>query len=388
LPYIIGLCKKNREFHFHIISFEKKNRYEKEKSTIENIIAPFNIYWHTFFYTKYPPVIATVKDVLKMQRVAVNLHKKYNFSIVHCRSYIPSLAGLRLKKTFNVKFIFDMRGFWADERVDGNLWKLGNPIYNMIYKYFKKKEKEFLQFSDVVISLTAAAKKEMLTWDIQNLHPDKIKVIPCAADFQHFNPEKFSEDNKKQIRNQLKIREDDFVLTYLGSIGTWYMLDEMLDFFKVLQQHLPNSKFLLITNESDIEILRKAQEKGINQENISIVSVSRAEVPAYLSISNFGIFFIKPSYSKIASSPVKMGEFLAMNIPVVANEIGDVSNVITSNVNNNSVLISKFNNNEYFKAVKQVLNTENRKDIREELADYYGLDFGINKYHEIYKDLS
>ena len=36
------------------------------------------------------------------------------------------------------------------------------------------------------------------------------------------------------LKETLGISDDDFVISYLGSIGTWYMLPEMLDFFKKL----------------------------------------------------------------------------------------------------------------------------------------------------------
>lgn len=79
-----------------------------------------------------------------------------------------------------------MRGFWADERVDGGLWKLKNPIYSMIYRFFKQKEKDFLQYSDGIISLTNAAKTEMMRWNLPEVNAEKIDVIPCAADFDLF----------------------------------------------------------------------------------------------------------------------------------------------------------------------------------------------------------
>ena len=31
-------------------------------------------------------------------------------------------VGLSLNKKFGVKFLFDMRGFWADEKADGGAW--------------------------------------------------------------------------------------------------------------------------------------------------------------------------------------------------------------------------------------------------------------------------
>ena len=72
----------------------------------------------------------------------IKLNKKFNFHIVHCRSYISALVGLAMKKQFGTKFIFDMRGFWADERIEGGIWKLSHPLYRLIYKFIKKQEKQ------------------------------------------------------------------------------------------------------------------------------------------------------------------------------------------------------------------------------------------------------
>jgi len=114
-----------------------------------------------------------------MRKLAIKLHKEKNFKIVHCRSYITALIGLKMKKDLGLKFIFDMRGFWADERVDGKIWDLQKPQYRMVYNYFKKKEKQFLTEADAVVSLTHKAKQIMIDdWNVKN----KIEVIPCAVD--------------------------------------------------------------------------------------------------------------------------------------------------------------------------------------------------------------
>jgi glycosyltransferase involved in cell wall biosynthesis len=323
-----------------------------------------------------------------MIRKSIKLYKKYEFSIVHCRSYIPSLAGMRLKNKYGVKFIFDMRGFWADERVDGNLWDLKNPLYKIIYNFFKRKEKQFLQNADVVLSLTETAKQEMLNWGISNLTNKKIHVIPCAADFEHFNPDKITDQQKNELRKKLNIKENGFVLSYLGSIGTWYLLDEMLDFFKLLLQSNPKSVFLFITNESNVNIKNKAKLKGIDEKHLRMISVSRKDVPAYLSIADYGIFFIKPSYSKMASSPVKMGEFLAMNIPVIANDVGDIKNLINKYADNSCILIKDFQQEYYLNAIKQLNNAFKNKSLRLSFEEYYSLKFGIEKYNKIYNQLN
>ena len=55
------------------------------------------------------------------------------------------MIGLALKIKYGVKFIFDMRGFWADERLDGNIWNRNNILFKQIYQFFKSKEKQLLE---------------------------------------------------------------------------------------------------------------------------------------------------------------------------------------------------------------------------------------------------
>ena len=59
-----------------------------------------------------------------MNKAAFALHREKHFQLVHCRSYISALVGLKLKQQKGVKLLFDMRGFWADERVEGKIWNL------------------------------------------------------------------------------------------------------------------------------------------------------------------------------------------------------------------------------------------------------------------------
>ena len=142
LPYVKGLAQKG--YAITIFSFEKKERFKANKNIIENICREAGIEWLPFLYTKNPPVLSTLWDVSRLRKRVKKEHRKKHFSLIHCRSYLSALVGLHMKTKHAVPFIFDMRGFWADERVDGKLWNLKNPLFNAIYKYFKRKEKEFL----------------------------------------------------------------------------------------------------------------------------------------------------------------------------------------------------------------------------------------------------
>ena len=138
-------------------------------------------------YTKKPPVFSTIKDIYVLKNRIKELYSANPFDIVHCRSYITALAGLWMKKKWGVKFIFDMRGLWADERTDGGLWNLKNPLFRFVYKFFKKKEREFLLNANYTVSLTDSAKREISSWEgSRSFAP--IDIIPCCVDLNLFNP--------------------------------------------------------------------------------------------------------------------------------------------------------------------------------------------------------
>lgn len=386
IPYLIGLAKKG--YFFHIISCEKKKSFIKQKEIIQKILNENNIQWHPISYTKNPPVISTLWDLWKMKRKSFLLHKKESFKIVHCRSYIASLIGLMMKRKFKLKFIFDMRGFWVDERVEGNIWNLKKPVYKIIYNYFKKKENEFFASADYTVSLTEAGTKEIHSWKNIPNQPIPVEVIPCCVDTELFSPEKIDKEKIQVLKSSLKISGDDFVISYLGSIGTWYLLDEMLDFFALLSKVKSNSKFLFITNKRKEFILECAKKKKIEASKIIVQESSRYDVPIYLSLSNVSIFFIKPMFSKKASSPTKQGEIMSMGIPIICNSgIGDTRDIIQEN--QCGIVINNFSETEYKNAITQLYNLTQvpSQNIRETALKYFSIEKGIEKYAAVYEKI-
>jgi glycosyltransferase involved in cell wall biosynthesis len=376
LPYIYGLNKSSR-LKFTIISFEKLKRIEKLEKELSNN----NINWHHLRYTKKPPLLSTIWDIYKLKTLLLKIIKKDAVNLIHSRSYITSLVSLALKKKYKIPFIFDMRGFYADERVDGKIWDLNSFIYRIIYKYFKVKEKEFMRFSNHIISLTNSGKKEIESWNLPNQAP--ITIIPCCTDANLFQRK-----NIFYLRKELAIKPEDLVISYVGSIGTWYMLDEMLLFFKALILKKKHAKFLLITREDPEKIYLKAAEFNINNESIIVQSSDREMMPSYIGVSDFSIFFILPAYSKKASSPTKMGEIMNLGIPIICNSgVGDVDEIMGNILP--KLLVNDFNNKEYNRVIDFILNEFklDSKKIIQISHNYYSLNKGVNKYLDIYNKI-
>lgn len=386
LPYLIGLSQKN--LNFNIISFEKKEVYEAKKETISQKLKNTSIVWTPKFYTKKPPVLSTLFDIIVLFFAVKKQIKENNIVAIHCRSYITALIGLYFKKKKNIPFVFDMRGFWADERVEGNVWNLNKYIFKTIYTFFKNKEKEFLTHSDSIISLTNNAKQEIIFWKLKNVNEDKIKIIPCCADLNFFSAQNFEQASIRNLKTKLEITDSDFVVSYLGSVGTWYMLDEMLDFFNILKKHKPNSKFLFITGDNPETIYNTALKHNINPNELIIKKADRNEVPLYILSSHISLFFIKPSFSKKASSPTKMGEILGLGMSLICNSgVGDVGEIMTPL---SEAVINEFNNTEYERICSNldtILATDKTK-LTNLAKQYYELNTGVDTYFSIYKALN
>lgn len=378
LPYFVGFA---REYNMFIVSFEKKVQFQANKAYIENICKQNHITWIPLSYTKKPPILSTIYDIFKLNKAIKKLLKTNKIELIHCRSYITSLIGLEFKQKKNVRFVFDMRGFWADERVDGNIWNLNNPIYKTVYNYFKKKEKAFIIESDSIISLTEKAKSEIL-----KLHPaisaEKITVIPCATDFSKLNPEIIVSASK--IREKLNISNQSFVLTYLGSLGTWYLLNEMMAFFKLLLSKYPDAIFLFISPEPFEQITNVAAKYNVDKKSIRHCFVRHDELPPFLSITDLGIMFIKPSYSKMSSSPTKFAEFLAMDIPVLCNDIGDLAK--HTNQIPHCYCISAFSKEIFENTINKLNLKQNYNSaIRNKAKEIYDLNLAVYSYLKVYK---
>lgn len=384
LPYLAGLAKLGYEFT--LLSFEKKDRYQKSGELIRAICKEHNIRWEPLFFTSRPPLLSKWYDSWQMKNKVRSLHRRYSFAFTHCRSYVAAAAGLSLFQKAKVPFLFDMRGFWVDERVDNGQWNLKNPLFRLAYKIFKKKEKKYFSQSAHIISLTETGKQELIS--NYGVLSEKVSVIPCCADLAHFDYSTVQTADQDKMRMETGIGPGDKILTYLGSLGGWYLTQEMLAFFSVLKKKEPAARFLFITHDNKENILAMAATAGIAAKDIVVRPASRKEVPVMLSLSTWSVFFIKDAYSKKASSPTKQGEIMAMGIPVICNDIGDTGRIIEQT--GAGIVIRSFDTTSFENAAEAASRLEkmDKAFIRKAAFSYYDLSTGTETYARVYQALT
>ena len=322
LPSVRSIAAHPRKMH--VLSFEKPDRYAASGATLAAQLAQDGISWTPLMFSARYGKLGKAFDLLRMYIAGISLQVKHRFAIVHCRSYQAMQVGSLVKKLFGVRTLFDMRGLWVDDRVDGNLWPQDVLFYRFLYRFYKVLERRMLRSADHVIVLTNRALPEVAR--IGDISESNITVIPCCADFDLFKP--LTAEERSLQRSTLGVGSNDsIVVSYLGSLGTVYLFEQMLSFFRRIHSAYPDSYFLLVTKDwsSHSQALLDSPEFSAIASRVVSRSASRTDVPSLVGCSDVMLSFRRATYSQIACSPTKLGEAFALSIPVISNVgVGDV----------------------------------------------------------------
>jgi glycosyltransferase involved in cell wall biosynthesis len=371
LPYVQGLSEAGHSFD--LLSFEK-NRSATTLSPEEvRSLLPPGVRWIPLRYHKRPSVPATAWDVMHGTLRALGGPRP---DLVHARATIPALMAAPSARLRGTPWLFDVRGLLAQEYVDGRHWRQGG-LLSRVAEHF---EQRLLRSADGLVFLTRRAAR--MKGAAGRGRP--LAVIPCAVDLERFS---FRPEARPRIRALLGLRDEPLAV-YSGSLGSWYLHDQMLDFVSASREQLPRLHFLVLTPQREI-VERAAERKGLSSL-LRTASVSPHEVPDYLSAADFGVSFIDPAPSKAASSPTKLAEYLACGLPAVLNAgVGDADELSAEPA---WVLVKDLDPRGYRDAARRVDDLLSRPDRREVArglaATRFSLSEAVRRYDALYREVA
>jgi glycosyltransferase involved in cell wall biosynthesis len=385
IPYLSQLAKKG--IRFTLLSFERGQAFTSEGlskcKALRQKLLEVGIEWHWLRYHQRPSLPATAYDVLAGVRYASKLVRQNRIEVVHARSHIPATIALVLKRRFDLKMIFDVRGLMADEYVDANHWRKDSVPYRLT----KKVERNALQAAEGIVTLTEAIWPIMTNWPVLNDRPEVAHVVvPCCADLETF---KFRLEDREKRRGELGL-QDELVVVYSGSVDGWYLTEQMADFFACLLGRRTDAHALWLTPAKHERIRKLMAERKIPAHRYTVIAAEPAAVPSYLSTSDAGLAFIKPCFSKLASSPTKYAEYLGCGLPLIINGgIGDADKLVTEE--GAGILLKNLDDLEYETALSALENLAGyrertrrlARDIAERLFDVGTV--GVDRYSHLYK---
>lgn len=387
LPYLREIAKGGAKVS--LLTFERDTLSKEKVDGLKKQLADEGIEWNFLKYHKSPSVPATIFDILNGAFFIRKKLQRENIDVLHTRVHVPTLMGaLARKLSFGKKpkLLFDIRGFFPEEYTDAGVWKKNG----WIYKTVKRVEKWLLKESDAFVVLTEKA-RQILFPESKATGFDKlgrpVEVIPCCVDINRFKDA--SQESREEIRKKLNITDRN-VIAYVGSFGGWYLTDEMIDFFATAIKQDAQTFALILTQRDKEKVVTKLKENGFSEQDYFVDSVSHVEIPRYLNASDVAISFIKPCYSKQASSPTKNAEYLASGLPIIVNSgVGDTDEIVAKN--KIGVIVQDLNSTGYQKALAELEelseNVNNLGEIcREKAKSEFDLQtVGGARYRSLYQ---
>lgn len=379
LQYVLHLAFSH---DITVVSYEKPDDLADtgSREAVEAAVREAGVEWVPLRYHKRPTALATSYDLAVGFVLTAYLVVRRRIQIVHARSYVPSVLGLALKRLLGTRFIFDMRGFWPDQRVDCGAWPCDSSLYHAA-KWF---ERRFLTGADIVVSLSRAAVSAMRGFSYLREAPPRFEVIPTCTNMELFFPR--GPGAPEQGEDGLP-----FTLGYVGSLGPWYLFDLMVECFGILRELRPDARFLIITQRMHEFIREKLDSAGIPMDCVEIKSADYSGVPPEMRRMDAGLFFLKPFPSFKAVVPTKLGEFLASGVPCLSNAgVGDIEEILEGE--SVGVILRDFDRQGKELAVRRLLELAGRAGIRDRCVEaarrHISLEKGVKSYDRIYRSLA
>jgi glycosyltransferase involved in cell wall biosynthesis len=227
---------------------------------------------------------------------------------------LAGLAGWLLARRFLRPFVFEVRDLWPESLPASGISRPGSALYRVLaglacFLYRR---------ADLVVPVT-----EAFCPAIGSAAPGaRLAVIENGFDSALFRPL-----DPRDAKRILGLGEQ-FVVSYIGTIGFAHGLDVVLRTAIALRRTTPNVLFLFVGEGAERESLQaKARDLGL--ENVRFVGERpRLEMPHYIAASDACLVLLRNSELFRTVLPSKMLEFMACSRPVIAGVAGYTASLV------------------------------------------------------------
>lgn len=303
LPYINGVVT-----HVNVL----KEGLERQGHTVLVVTADPKVKHHIIKDGVLHCPAVTVKKLYSYgiaapyNRRRMKLISEFNPDIIHIhQEFGVGVSGLYAAKTLKVPVVYTMHTMY-----DEYLYYVANEKFMPIVKrlsqgYFKKIAKR----SDCI---TGPSKKVSEYIDKLGIKK-QVNVIPNSVELDKFNLDKVSLDDRREVREELGINENDFVALFVGRLGKEKSVDILIDYWKEELENNKDIKLLIIGDgPSKEELMKQAKELNIEDQILFTGKVVHDDLPRYISACD-----IYATASTSDTNSISMKEAMAMGLPVL-----------------------------------------------------------------------
>jgi glycosyltransferase involved in cell wall biosynthesis len=261
--------------------------------------------------------------------------------------------------------------------------------FSGLYKYLRStyaeyKTRQILHSSSHIITLTYAMKNWIQRY--YKVDNKKITVVPNGVDVQTFRPKSEYEEKAKEVRGKLGADNRKIVM-YSGYMDTLNGITDLAQFVPEIIHKMQDICFLFVGYGPERDrVLSLSQRYPRNVKFLS--PVSHNKMPIYYQMCDL---FLIPRPSTISTEtliPLKILEAMAMQKPVLASNVGGITEVIRHR--ENGYLFEKGDMGSLKQVLMHVLDNDYSqvcRKARKTVVTKYRWEKSVAALREIYQQL-
>ncbi|HHN47618.1 MAG TPA: glycosyltransferase WbuB [Bacteroidales bacterium] len=228
-------------------------------------------------------------------------------------------TGIKLRKYFNVPFVFEVRDLWPEAMV--NIGAIKNPFIIALLKHWSRK----IYFkADAITAASPGMKEGILKYGIPE---EKVTVITQGCDLDLFRPDRTGEG----VRNRLGL-DNRFAAIYFGAMGLANSLDYAVEAANILKERGRNDIAIVLHGDGGKRDELEQMVKAYHLDNVIFSSPvpAKEELAEIVSACNVCLTIYRAS-KEHSWSPNKLFDALAAGKPILVNVPGWLGTTIENN---------------------------------------------------------
>lgn len=251
--------------------------------------------------------------------------KGTGLGVIYQRLSLANYSGVVLSRKLNVPLVIEYNGseVWVARH-----W--GRPL--AFEKLAQLAEDVSLHHAHVIVTISNVLRDELLA---KGIDAERIVTYPNCIDPVVFNPARFSDDAKNELKAKLGISRDAIVVTFVGTFGPWHGVDIMAKAMKLIaadKEWIAQNPvhFLLVGDGAGMPKVKETLQDCVGLSYSLTGMVPQDVSPLYLAVSDILLSPHVPNAdgSRFFGSPTKLFEYMAMGKAVIASDLEQIGEVL------------------------------------------------------------
>ena len=255
---------------------------------------------------------------------AINIIKKWNLDVIHCQTEFGVGTFARIiAKQLNIPLVHTYHTMYEDY------------IHYITKGYFNKTGKKIVEYLTLFYCDKTATELVVPTKKAYELFKEKYKVdrnvyiVPTGIEVEKFYLENNKQLNIVKKRESLGLKRDDFVILFVGRIGSEKNVELLLTSMRYIVNNCPKAKLLIVGDGPDLNKYKTFVKKQGLEENI----IFTGKVPWESIAEYYLIADVFTTASKTETQGLTVIEAMAASLPVVCINDESFTNTVIDNLN-------------------------------------------------------